>query len=55
MVFLITKHHINNTAYVDQGIVKSLKAKYRKNTIEKIIRSLGKSNAMPEVSILKAM
>ena len=55
MVFLITKHHINNIAYVDQGIVKSLKAKYRKNTVEKTIRSLGKSNAMPEVLILKAM
>ena len=40
---------------MDQDAVRSLKAKYRKNMVQKIIRSLVKSNALPEVSTLKAM
>ena len=44
IVLLTTKHHI-----------KTLKRKYRKNMVQKIIRRLEKNKALPEVSILKAM
>ena len=40
---------------MDQGVIRSLTAKYRKNMAQKIIRSLEKDNALPEVLILKAM
>ena len=39
---------------MNQGVIRSLKAKYRKNMVRKIIRSSKKNNALPEVSILKA-
>ena len=38
-----------------QGVIRSLKAKYHTNVVQKIIRSLEKNNVLPEVSILKAM
>ena len=40
---------------MDQGVIRSLKAKCRKKMAQKIIRSLEKKNALPEVLILKAM
>ena len=40
---------------MDEGVIRSLKAKYRNNMVEKIIRSLEKNNDLPKVSILKAM
>ena len=38
-----------------QGVIRSLKAKYHTNVVQKIIRSLEKNSALPEVSILKTM
>ena len=38
-----------------QGVIRSLKAKYHTNVVQKIIRSLEKNSALPEVSILKTV
>ena len=40
---------------MDQGIIRSLKAKYRKNIVRKIIRNLQKNKALPAISILNGM
>ena len=40
---------------MNQGVIRSLKAKYCKNMAQKIIKSLEKNNALPENSILKPM
>ena len=40
---------------MDQGVIRLMKAKYCKNMVQKFIKSLQKNNALPEVSILKAM
>ena len=40
---------------MDQGVIRSLKVKCRKNMVQNVIRSLKKNNALPEVLILKAM
>ena len=40
---------------MDEDVRRSLKAKYFKNMVQKIIRSLEKINALPENLILKAM
>ena len=37
---------------MDQGVIRSLKAKYRKNMVRKIIRNLEKNKALPEILIL---
>ena len=40
---------------MDQGVIRSLKAKYRKNVVRKFIRSLDKNLGIPKISILNAM
>ena len=40
---------------MDQGVIRSLKVKYRKNMIRKIIRNLEKNKALPAISILNGM
>ena len=40
---------------MDQGVIRSLKAKYRKNMVRKIIRNLEKNKALPAISILNGM
>ena len=40
---------------MNQGVIRSLKAKYRKNMVQKIIRNLEKNKALPAVSILNGM
>ena len=40
---------------MDQGVIRSLKAKYRKNMVRKIIRNLEKNKALPTISILNGM
>ena len=54
-LFFLPSNTTSKTQPMEQGVIRSLKAKYRKNTVQKIIRSLEKNNAVPEVSILKAM
>ena len=40
------------TQLMDQGIIRSLKAKYRKNVVQKIIQSLKKKKTLPKISLL---
>ena len=40
---------------MDQGVIRSLKAKYRKNMVRKIIRNLEKNKALSAISILNGM
>ena len=54
-LFLLPLNTTSTTQPMDQGVIRSLTAKYRKNMAQKIIRSLEKDNALPEVLILKAM
>ena len=37
---------------MDQGITRSLKAKYRKNVVWKIIQSVEKKKILPKISLL---
>ena len=38
-----------------QGVIRILKANYRKNMVKTTMRSLEKNNSLPEMSMLKAM
>ena len=40
---------------MDQGVIRSLKAKYRTNVVRKIIRSLEKNKTLPKISLLHGM
>ena len=40
---------------MDQGVIGSLKAKYRTNVVRKIIRSLEKNKTLPKISLLRGM
>ena len=47
--------HFNPPRIRHERVIRSLKAKYFKNIVQKIISSLEKNNAPPETLILKAM
>ena len=53
--FFLSPNTTSTTQPMDQGVIRSLKAKYRKNIVQRIIRSLEKNIALSVVSILKAM
>ena len=40
---------------MDQGVIRSLKTKYRTNIVRKIIRSLEKNKTLPKISLLHGM
>ena len=40
---------------MDQGVIRSLKAKYRKNVVRKIIQSVDKKKIPPKISFLQGM
>ena len=40
---------------MDQGVIRSLKAKYHKNVVWKIIQSVDKKKTLPKVSLLQGM
>ena len=54
-LFFLPPNTTSATQPIDQGVIRSLKAKYRKNMFPKIIRNLGKNKALPAVSILNGM
>ena len=45
----------SHTQPMDQGIIRTLKAKYRSLAVQKLIAALGKKNPVPTISILSAM
>ena len=54
-LFFLPPNTTSTTQPMGQGVIRSLKAKYRKNMAQKIIKSLERNSALPEISILKAM
>ena len=40
---------------MDQGVIRSLKAKYRKNVVRKIIQSVEKKKTLPKILLLQGM
>ena len=46
-LFFLPPNTTSTTQPMNQGVIRSLKAKYRKNTVQKIIRSLEKNNVLP--------
>ena len=54
-LFFLPPYNTSTTQSMNQGVIRLLKANYGKNMVQKIIRSLEKNNALPKVSILKAM
>ena len=54
-LFFLPTNTTSTTQPMNQGVIRSLKAKYRKKMGQKIIRSLEKNNLLPEVLILKPL
>ena len=54
-LFFFTTEYNTATQPMDQGVIRSLKAKYRKNMVRQIIRNLEKNKALPAISILNGM
>ena len=54
-LFLLPPNTTSKTQPMDQGVIHSLKAKYRKNVVRKIIRSLEKNKTLPKISMLQGM
>ena len=54
-LFFLPTNTTSTTQPMNHGVIRSLKAKYRKKTAQKIIRSLEKNNLLPEVLILKPL
>ena len=40
---------------MDQGVIHSLKAKYRKNVVRKIVQTVEKEKTLPKISLLQGM
>ena len=51
-LFFLPANTTSATQPMGQGVIRSLKAKYRKNMVRKIIRNLEKSKALSVISIL---
>ena len=45
----------SKTQPMDQGVIRSLKAKYCKNVVQKIIQSVKKKKILPNISLLQGM
>ena len=54
-LFFLIPNTTSATQRMDQGVIRSLKANYRKNMVRKIIRNLEKNKAVPAISILNGM
>ena len=54
-LFFLPLNTTSITQPMDQGVIKSQKAKYCTNVIRKIIRSLEKNKTLPKISLLHGM
>ena len=45
----------SKTQPMDQGVIRSLKAKYRRKILQRLIRAVDMKKAFPETSVLDAM
>ena len=55
LFFFLPPNTTSATQPVNQGVIRSLKAKYRKNMVRKIIRNLEKNKALLAISILNGI
>ena len=54
-LFFLPPNTTSITQPMDQGVIRSLKAKYCTNVVRKIIRSLEKNKTIPKISLLHRM
>ena len=54
-LFFLPPNTTSITQPMDQGVITSLKVRYRTNVFRKVIRSLGKNNTLPKISLLHGM
>ena len=54
-LFFLPPNTTSQTQPMDQGVIRSLKAKYRKKVVRKVIGSLEKNKTLPKISILQGM
>ena len=54
-LYFLPPNTISKTQPMDQGVLRSLKAKYRKNVARKIIQRVEKKKALPKISLLQGM
>ena len=54
-LFFLSPNTTSITQQMDQGVIRSLKAKYRTNVVRKIIRSLEKNKTLSKISLLHGM
>ena len=54
-LFFLPPNTISKIQPMDQGVIRSLKAKYRKNVVRKIIQSVEKKKTLSKISLLQGM
>ena len=54
-LFFLPPNTTSHLQPMDQGVIRSLKAKYRQKVIRKIIDAIDKGNMIPNISILEGM
>ena len=54
-LFFLPSNTTSITQPMDQGVIRSLKAKYRTNVVRKIIRTFEKNKTLPKISLLHGM
>ena len=54
-LYFLPPNTISKTKLMDQGVIRSLTVKYRKNVVRKIINSVEKKKNPPQISLLQGM
>ena len=54
-LYFLLPNVTSKTQAMDQGVTRSLKAKYHKNVVRKIIQSVEKKKSLPKISLLRGM
>ena len=54
-LYFLPPNTTSKTQPMDQGVIRSLKAKYHKNVVRKVIQSVEKKKTLPKISLLHGM
>ena len=54
-LFFLPPNTTSQTQPMDQGVIRSLKASYRKRVVRKTIQSIEKNKSLPKISLLQGM
>ena len=54
-LYFLPPNTTSKTQPMDQGVIRSLKAKHRKNVVRKITQSVEKKKTLPKISLLQGM